>query len=90
LGYIYVPTVLRSAGFRVLVLFPPREHSPAHVHVVNADGLVVIELGTGRRSQRTVRARGMKTSDVQRAERLVSENTAALLEAWRSIHGTVD
>ena len=63
-----MPTVFRVGSFRVLILFPPREHSPAHVHVVNADGLVVIELATEQRPQRTMREDGMKKADVRRAE----------------------
>ena len=43
LGYPPVtPTVLRGRGFDVRVYPPPREHGPAHVHVVKDDAEVVI------------------------------------------------
>ena len=82
-----VPTVLRVDGFRVLILFPPREHPPPHVHVVNADGLVVIRLAQAGSVQRTLRREGMKASDVRRAETVVKQNAAYLLARWREIHG---
>jgi hypothetical protein len=85
-----MPTVLRVGAFRVLILFPPREHSPPHVHVVNADGVAVIYLAGHGRPQRTDRIEGMKSPDVRKAERIVRENAAWLLEKWGAIHGNQD
>jgi hypothetical protein len=36
---------MRSGGFAVRILLPPREHGPPHVHVVKAGAKVVIRLG---------------------------------------------
>ena len=81
-----MPTVRRIDGFRLLILFPPREHGPAHVHVVKGDGLCKIELARGRHAQRTVAIDGMKAVDVRRAERIVREHTDTLLIEWEKIH----
>jgi hypothetical protein len=78
---------LRTDGFRVLILFPPREHPPPHVHVVNGDGIAVIYLSTARHAQRTDRVEGMSRRDARRAERLVRKHSAFLLNKWRAIHG---
>jgi len=59
--------VLRVDGFRVVVLFPPREHGPAHVHVLNADGVAVIYLVSLDIKQFTERVEGMKRSDARAA-----------------------
>ncbi|HXT16307.1 MAG TPA: DUF4160 domain-containing protein [Gemmatimonadaceae bacterium] len=86
-GLYIMPAVLRLGGFRVLVLFPPREHPPPHVHVVNADGIAVIQLVQERKCQTTMRVDGMKPRDVRKAEQIVTEHTALLLKRWREIHG---
>jgi hypothetical protein len=82
-----MPTQLRVDGFRVLILFPPREHPPAHVHVVNADGLVVINLAQDELPQSIERVADMKPKDVAKAERIVAKHTAFLLDEFRRIHG---
>lgn len=82
-----MPTVLRVGGFGVLVLFPPREHPPARVHVVNASGLVVINLATKGKTQTIVRVDGMSKQETRQASRIVAEHTEALMDAWRRIHG---
>jgi hypothetical protein len=82
-----MPTVLRVDGFRVVILFPPREHGPAHVHVINADGVAVIYLASSDVAQFTERVEGMKRSDARTAERIARDNTPYLLEEWGKIHG---
>lgn len=82
-----MPTVLRANGFRVLILFPPREHPPPHVHVVRSDGLVVIRLENGPEPQRTLRIEGMSAAERRKAEQIVEEHTTLLMDAWRRIHG---
>jgi hypothetical protein len=82
-----MPVVLRINGFRILVLLPPREHGPAHVHVVKANGLVVIGLAYRGEQQQIRRIREMRTSDVLAAFRLVETHTAELIAAWRKYHG---
>ena len=82
-----MPTVLRRAGFRVVIFLPPREHAPAHVHVQNAGGEVVIELASGTRPQGIRSVAGMRTPDVVRAFRIVEDHAEFLLATWREYHG---
>ena len=75
----------RISGFRVVIY--PNDHRPAHVHVIDADGEAVFELGLGGNVElREVRGR-MKDPDVVRAYRVVLEHNDSLLEWWREIHG---
>lgn len=90
LGYCSaVPTVLRVGRYRVVLLLPPREHEPPHVHVHTADGEVVIELATTDVSQTVRSVAKMRTSDVVAAFRLVEEHAEYLHERWREYHGEV-
>ena len=82
-----MPTDLRVGKFRVLILFPPREHAPPHVHVVSAGGIAVITLAHNANKQRTMRLEGMTRADARQAERIVADHTTQLLEQWRLIHG---
>jgi hypothetical protein len=82
-----MPTVLRAGGFHVAVLFAPREHLPAHVHVTNSDGLAVIRLAQDEIVQVTMRIDRMKRPDVARAERLVRDNSSFLLNEFRRLNG---
>ncbi len=77
-----MPVVLRVDGFTVVVLLPPREHGPAHVHVSRAGTEVIIIL-----SPIEVReVHGMSSPDVIRAVRIVDEHRVQLLQAWRRHH----
>ena len=82
-----MPTVLRVAGFRVVVFLPPREHAPPHVHVRNASGEVVIELAVGSKRQRIRSAFGMRDADIASAFWIVEENSDYLLARWEEYHG---
>jgi hypothetical protein len=82
-----MPTVLRLQGFRVSILFPPREHPPPHVHVRSATGAVIIQLAHADRPQIVRRAYGMSRADMARAEKIVAEHGQLLLEEWRRIWG---
>lgn len=88
LGYnAAVPTVLRVAGFRVVIFLPPREHPPPHVHVRNAHGEAAIELASSGRPQVIRAVAGMRSADAIRAFRIVEEHTEFLLAKWREYHG---
>lgn len=82
-----MPTVLRVNGFRVLILFPPREHPPPHVHVVRDEGVAVIRLESSSETQRTIRIDGMSAADRRKAEQIVKQHTTLLMDEWRRIHG---
>ena len=71
----------------MLILLPPREHAPPHVHVWNADGEVVITLAVEDRPQTVRTVAGMRPADVTAAFWLVEEHTNYLLERWREFHG---
>ena len=81
-----MPTVLRAAGFRVVIYLPPREHEPPHVHVWKAGGEVVVELTTAGRPQTIRSVSDMRTVDVIKAFRLVETQTEYLLTCWRQYH----
>jgi len=88
IGYVpSVPTVLRVAGFRVVIHFPPREHAPANVHVFDGEGEVVIDLPSDTTPQRTRTVIGMNRANVRRAERIVAKHTGLLMQEWRRIWG---
>ena len=81
---IFMPVVLRHAGFAVSVLLPPREHGPAHVHVRLNDAWVAVSL-----SPVSVKAvSGMRDVDIIKAIRLVEGNLDFLVEKWRLYHGS--
>jgi len=82
-----MPTILSIGGFRILVLLPPREHGPAHVHVIKDEGVAVIELSYRGRHQCLTKVKDMRTPDVVKAFRLVEQHTTQLIEAWRRYHG---
>ncbi|HKN59322.1 MAG TPA: DUF4160 domain-containing protein [Gemmatimonadaceae bacterium] len=82
-----MPTVIRSGGFSIRILLPPREHAPPHVHVVKGGAEVVIRLGERDRAPKLLKNHGMKTSDIVKAFRLIEESKAELLAIWDAIHG---
>lgn len=82
-----MPTIIRSNGFAVRILLPPREHAPSHVHVVKGGGEVIIRLGEMGRPVRIIEVHGMKASEVVKAVRLVEIWKQELLTSWEEIHG---
>ncbi|GCD60593.1 hypothetical protein NBRC3278_3531 [Acetobacter pasteurianus NBRC 3278] len=57
---------------------------PMHVHVINADGEAVIEIG---RKARLIWAGDMKDKVIQEALVIVQDHAEMLAEAWETIHG---
>lgn len=78
-----MPTLLRVGGFDVVILLPPREHGPAHVHVRKAGSEVVIVLS----SLVVLKVEGMRSADVVIAVGIVANHRGELLAAWRKHHG---
>jgi hypothetical protein len=81
-----MPIVLRVDGFAVRIFLPPREHTPAHVHVLKAGGEVVIELGATDEQCRLREVHRMTDADVVRAFRIVEANLELLQKAWMQHH----
>ena len=91
-----MPTISFESAFRVLILNPPREHGPAHVHVWLGRGKgateVLIALGEPKHSEDawgpiSVReVRGMRDKDVVAAVRLVEAHRVLLRTRWREVH----
>jgi Domain of unknown function (DUF4160) len=71
-----MPT-FRIGGFKMR--FYARDHAPAHVHCMNGDGEVVVEIETG--DVRDVRGH-VNPRDSARAVQLVIENQNMLLTEW--------
>ena len=78
-----MPTVLRGDGFDFVILLPPREHGPAHVHARKAGGEVVILLS----SLVVEKVKQMRSADVVTAIGIVADHQDELLSAWRKHHG---
>ena len=81
-----MPTALEIDGFRIVIY--TNDHAPAHVHAVRGNGEARINIASERVS--LLSAYGLKTSDIKRAVRIVSENRALLLQKWIETHGRVD
>ena len=82
-----MPTVHREAGFEVRIYLPPREHDPAHVHIIRAGGEVIITLGEGEAAPEIREVHHMTDRDVLRAYRIVERQRETLLRRWRDSHG---
>ena len=76
-----MPTVLRIDGWRVVIY--PSDHHPAHVHVLGAGWVVVINL-----LEPEVReVIGCGEHEARQVLRRVTEHQTTLMEAWRRFHG---
>mgnify|MGYP003383720696 CR=1 FL=1 len=83
-----MPTIIQDGDFKVKVYGPPREHPPAHVHVVRGrESTVIIELGADGEPPAVRQVYDMNARDVVHAYRLVQQHAAALRAAWERIHG---
>lgn len=78
-----MPTVIRIAGFIVVIRLPPREHGPPHVHVQKGRDSISVYLSPV--ALRCVE--GMRDADVVRAVRIVDDHAEYLLHHWRIHHG---
>ncbi|MEG5035208.1 DUF4160 domain-containing protein [Microcoleus sp. AT3-D2] len=72
-----MPTILRKNGFRVVIYFD--DHLPAHVHVINADSEVKIDLGSSANSPQIIQLNG-KRGDAVKALELVTAHQNELLD----------
>lgn len=94
-----MPTIVTRGSFRVLILLLPREHGPAHVHVLKGKGAgeseVLINLGQPEpyvpgapwASVSIREIKGMRDKDVVTAVLLVQQHLMTLRQRWMEIHG---
>jgi hypothetical protein len=78
-----MPTIHREWGFEFRIY--TNDHEPAHVHVVDADGVVIVELSAPP-SVRQVKG-AVKDRRIVQAVRIVVGKGKDFLEQWRKIHG---
>ena len=64
-------------GFKMR--FYSNDHTPAHVHCINGDGVVVVDIATG--AVRSVKG-GIRDPDIARAVNLVEEHRDRLTREW--------
>jgi hypothetical protein len=76
-----MPTVLRFDGLRVVIYF--NDHPPAHVHVIGAEMVVVVDL-LGLEIREAI---GCDEPSARRILRRIVGHRDELLAAWRRIHG---
>lgn len=74
-----MPTVLRQAGFRVMI--NTEDHPPAHVHCIKAGASVLIEI----ESLKVRKNYGMQIHEIRNAVKLVEAHQAMLLVEWRKV-----
>jgi len=77
-----MPTVLRSGPYRVY-FYSHEPNEPPHVHVDRDDRTAKLWL----EPVRLARNLGFSAQELTRIERLIRDNQAALLEAWRGYFG---
>ena len=77
-------TVHREAGLRLIIF--KDDHEPAHVHVVG-DGAAKISLAGPNGRPELLSNDGLKTGDLRKAMRIVTERQAFFLEQWKHHHG---
>jgi hypothetical protein len=77
-------TIAKTNGFSFRIY--SNEHEPPHVHVIKADGEVVIKLGDENNPPVIRKIYGMPDRDVAIAYNLVNQLKTKLLNAWREIH----
>lgn len=81
-----MPIVHREDGFRTVIY--PNDHLPRHVHVFKAEAEVIIQLGSEVEPAAIDQIYGnISNKEIAKALRIVQENQAKLLEAWKTIHG---
>jgi hypothetical protein len=76
-----MPTVLRIGGMRVVIY--PGDHLPPHVHVIDCDRDLVLEIAglTMRRNA------GFKAQEINQLRKALAEHVETLQSEWERIHG---
>ena len=72
-----MPTALDREGYRYY--FYSNEHTPVHVHVKKDAGAAKFDISDG---VQLVSSRGMKVSELKRAQEIAEEEVELLKEKW--------
>jgi hypothetical protein len=80
-----MPTVLRFAGFRVVIY--PADHSPSHVHVVGAGKEAVFNLNCPAGPVSLRENYGFQRREMSAVRQILDENASLLCKGWKRIHG---
>lgn len=78
-----MPTIFRKDGFSFRIYF--NDHSPAHVHVIKAEGQAKVSIEAD--IPELMEVEGMPRKVVKKALQLVLDHRAELLRSWREIYG---
>lgn len=76
-----MPVVIRIGRFKIVIY--PKDHAPAHVHVLAENAEAKFELKSGK----CIAAIGYASHTLNELERLVKENSDLLMEAWKTYEG---
>ncbi len=80
-----MPTVLRTAGFRVVIY--PNDHRPVHVHVQRNGCEAVFKLHCPNGPPELRENYDFSRKELGDIAGALAENLTALCAAWRTIHG---
>ncbi|WP_421997009.1 DUF4160 domain-containing protein [Reyranella sp.] len=80
-----MPTVMRVAGWRIVVY--SADHRPAHVHVVAGGGEAVFDLNCPKGPPALREVYGLSRAEVGRIRRIIAGKLAGLCAAWEAVHG---
>ncbi len=83
--FCVAPTILRREGFRIMIY--DDDHLPMHVHVLKAEGEVIINLGDATTPPWVRKNINMKPRTEHRALEIVGENQDRLIQEWRRRNG---
>jgi len=72
-----MPTALDRDGYRYF--FYSNEHAPEHIHVKNGSGTAKFDISDG---VQLVESKGMKVSELKRAQEIAEEEVQTLKEKW--------
>lgn len=75
------PTILRQDGYQVMIF--ANDHLPPHVHVRRAGSVARIRLDPVE----VLHNQGYNVRELGQIMAIVSQHQAALLLAWKEIHG---
>lgn len=80
-----MPTVLQRDGFRVVIY--SNDHTPAHVHVKNADGEALFNLNCPDGPPDLRRVHDLSSREAKRIQAWLADFVPFLCLEWSKIHG---